>query len=189
MAAMKDDKDSKGKAAYSAVEQPLSKGTKQVSASSFAFLFSEMVQYCQSRSESTNELEKRLSEAGYGIGSRVLELLAFRESKSSRKEKSVVSMLQFIHSTVWKSMFGRQADDLKKSNDKEDEYYLYDKDPITNKFITVPRDMGALNCAQFVAGIVQGILDSAQFAAEVNAHFHQNVTVYVIKCSAEVRAR
>ncbi len=137
---------------------------------------------------STADLEKRLSDSGYGIGLRVLELLSQRE-KACRKERTAVQMLQFIHSTVWKSLFGKAADDLKKSNDKEDEYYLYEKESVVNRFVAVPKDMGTLNCAAFVAGIINGILDGAQFNAEVNAHFHHGFTVYVVKFAPEVLKR
>ena len=40
-------------------------------------------------------------------------------------------------------------------------------DPIVNKFISVPREMGSLNCAAFVAGVIKGVLDGAGF---VSAH-------------------
>ena len=38
-------------------------------------------------------------------------------------------------------------------------------DPLVNKFISVPREMGALNCAAFVAGIIKGVLDAAGFVS------------------------
>lgn len=47
----------------------------------------------------------------------------------------------------------------------EDEYMISDYDLFVNKFISVPKDMGALNCAAFVAGIVKGVLDGAGFRA------------------------
>lgn len=47
----------------------------------------------------------------------------------------------------------------------DDEYMISDNDLFVNKFISVPRDMGQLNCAAFVAGIVRGVLDGAGFPA------------------------
>ena len=47
----------------------------------------------------------------------------------------------------------------------DDEYMISDSDLFVNKFISVPKDMGQLNCAAFVAGIVRGVLDSAGFPA------------------------
>jgi hypothetical protein len=37
---------------------------------------------------------------------------------------------------------------------------INEKEPLVNTFISVPKDMGNLNCAAFVAGVVHGILDS-----------------------------
>jgi len=185
------------------------RGKKEVSLSAFSYIFSELVQYCQSRIKLTQDLEKRLSEAGFGIGLRLLELTSHRD-KACRKEKNIIAMLQFIHSTVWKSLFGKVADGLEKSTDKDYEYYIYDREPITNKYISVPRDLGQLNVAAFIAGIVEGILTAANFSAEVTAHLTSsggnsttgnvgqdgkssstslNRTVYVIKFSNEVVKR
>ena len=47
----------------------------------------------------------------------------------------------------------------------EDEYMISDYDLFVNKFISVPKDMGQLNCAAFVAGIVKGTLEGAGFPA------------------------
>lgn len=62
----------------------------------------------------------RLNEFGYRVGSRVLELLAWRE-KVAKREIKVINVLYFIHSTVWKALFGKQADSLEKSTENEDE--------------------------------------------------------------------
>lgn len=42
---------------------------------------------------------------------------------------------------------------------------ISDSNLFVNKFISVPKDMGGLNCAAFVAGIVKGVLDGAGFPA------------------------
>lgn len=47
----------------------------------------------------------------------------------------------------------------------EDEYMISDYDLFVNKYISVPRDMGQLTCAAFVAGIVKGVLEGAGFPA------------------------
>ena len=54
-----------------------------VSLSAFAYLYSELVQYHQSRVAWISELERRLESAGYGVGLRVLELLAYRAREVS----------------------------------------------------------------------------------------------------------
>lgn len=113
---------------------------------------------------------------------------------NGKKEKNLVAMLQFLHSYIWKSLFGRVADGLEKATDKEDEYYIYDREPITNRFISVPKEFGHFNCATFVAGIINGILDGAEFTSDVSAHFNTTSngvtrTVYVIKFEKEVTKR
>ncbi|CAK9183306.1 unnamed protein product [Ilex paraguariensis] len=61
------------------LDKPLSKGKQEVSLSAFAFLFSELVQYNQTQVDNIGELERRLEDAGYAVGARVLELLCHRE--------------------------------------------------------------------------------------------------------------
>ena len=56
----------------------------QVSMSAFAYLYSELVQYHQTRVSSISELEQRLSSSGYGVGFKVLELLAYRSKEVSK---------------------------------------------------------------------------------------------------------
>ena len=163
----------------------------EVSLSAFAFLFSEIVQYSQNRVESVTDLMKRLEELGYSIGQKSIELLALRE-RATKRELRLVNMLQYISTTFWKFLFNRNADNLEKSIENDDEYMLYDNAPITNTFISVPADMGQLDCAAFIAGIIAGVLDGARFGARVTAHplvdedTNTTRTVYLIKFSAEV---
>jgi hypothetical protein len=49
-----------------------------VSLSAYALLYSEVVQYHQSRSSSISDLERRLESSGYGVGFKILELMAYR---------------------------------------------------------------------------------------------------------------
>ena len=62
----------------------------------------------------------RLNELGYRVGIRALDLLVWRD-KNSKRETRVLGMLYFIHTAVWKTMFGKQADSLEKSTENEDE--------------------------------------------------------------------
>ncbi|KAF8407237.1 hypothetical protein HHK36_006364 [Tetracentron sinense] len=123
---------------------------RPVSLSAFAFLFSELVQYNQTQVDNIAELERRLEDAGYAVGARVLELLCHRE---------------------------KIADSLEKGTEHEDEYMISEKELLVNRFISIPKDMGTFNCGAFVAGIVRvtvfvkGVLDSAGFPAVVTAHF------------------
>ena len=45
---------------------------------------------------------------------------------------------------------------------------IHENASITNTFVSVPADMGQLNCAAYLAGIVAGILDSAKFVSISN---------------------
>ncbi|CAN7122047.1 unnamed protein product [Brassica rapa subsp. narinosa] len=152
------------------LDKPLSKGKQEVSLSAFAFLFSELVQYNQTQVDNIAELERRLEDAGYAVGARVLELLCNRE-KGNRRETRLLGILSFVHSTVWKVLFGKVADSLEKGTEHEDEYMISEKELLVNRFISIPKDMGTFNCGAFVAGIVKGVLDNAGFPAVVTAHF------------------
>ena len=141
-----------------------------MSLSLFAFLFSEVVMYCQKRASSVGDIEGRLEEMGMHHGVRLLELLAHRE-RGLRRETRVLGALSFVHTHVWKALFGRAADSLEKCTQAEDEYMIADHDLLVNRFISVPKDMGSLNCGAYVAGVVRGVLEGAGFPARVTAHF------------------
>ncbi|KAK1293631.1 hypothetical protein QJS10_CPB17g00224 [Acorus calamus] len=149
------------------LDKPLSKGRQEVSLSGFSFLFSELVQYNQTQVDNITELERRLEDAGYAVGARVLELLCHRD----KGKDQFLGILSFVHSTVWKVLFGKVADSLEKGTENEDEYMISEKELLVNRFISVPKDMGTFNCGAFVAGIVRGVLDCAGFPAVVTAHF------------------
>jgi hypothetical protein len=40
---------------------------------------------------------------------------------------------------------------------------ISDNEPIISKFISTPKDMTQLNCASFLSGLVEGMLDAAEF--------------------------
>ncbi|XP_068651895.1 uncharacterized protein [Aristolochia californica] len=150
------------------LDKPVSRGKQEVSLSAFAFLFSELVQYNQSQVDNIAELERRLEDAGYAVGARVLELLCYRD---------------------------KVADSLEKGTEHEDEYMISEKELLVNRFISIPKDMGTFNCGAFVAGIVRGVLDSAGFPAVVTAHFvpmegqQRPRTTILIKFAEEVLRR
>lgn len=69
-----------------------------------------------------------------------------------------------------------------------------------NKYISVPKDYGDLNCAAFSAGIINGVLNSAGFKANVSVKVlaqkgdsdalnTQPLTIYYIKFAPEVVER
>ncbi|KAL1923012.1 uncharacterized protein VTP21DRAFT_9388 [Calcarisporiella thermophila] len=152
------------------LERPLNKTkSSEVSLASFSFLFSEMLQYAQKRVHGIQDLERRLNEFGYRVGQRFLELLMWRE-RHGKRETRVLGVLYFVHTVVWKCLFGKQADSLEKSTENEDEYMISDNDPLVSKYISVPKELSQLNCNAFVAGVVEAILDGCQFPSRVTAH-------------------
>lgn len=110
--------------------RPRSTAEPSVSLSIFALLFSEMVQYHQNRVDSITELERRLESSGYGVGLKVLELLAVR-SREYRRETKLMNLLQQVSTVVWKALFGKAADSLERSIDHADEFMIIDYAPIT----------------------------------------------------------
>ncbi|KAK3308473.1 NO signaling/Golgi transport ligand-binding domain-containing protein [Chaetomium strumarium] len=190
---------SSGKTIY---HRPLNRTkTAELSQASFAYLFSEMVSYAQRRVTGIQELEKRLNLQGHPIGLKLLDLLLIREPpRSQTRPLSIIALLHFIKINLWTHLFGRQADRLEKSSnpDTPDEYMIIDNEPLVNAYISVPREMSQLNCAAFVAGIVEGVCDGAMFPARVTAHtvggkeegeMWPGKTVFLVKFQPEVLER
>jgi len=40
---------------------------------------------------------------------------------------------------------------------------IHETFPVTNQYVSVPPDLGHLNCAAYIAGVASGILDGANF--------------------------
>ncbi|KAI8428414.1 hypothetical protein MSG28_007239 [Choristoneura fumiferana] len=78
-----------------------------------------------------------LSEMGQDVGARLLDLYFVRE-RNSKREIKLLNMLLFVKSTLWK----------------------------VNKFISVPKDKGSLNCATFNAGIIEAVLTKSGFVSQ-----------------------
>ncbi|KAL4957704.1 NO signaling/Golgi transport ligand-binding domain-containing protein [Aspergillus filifer] len=157
------------------------------SRASFAFLFGEMVTYAQRRVTGIQDLERRLNEQGYPLGLRLLDLLFYRTMSSSsssalsssstsasppNRPLRILPLLHLIHGPLWRLLFNRPADALEHSvsPDTPNEYMITDNDPLVNTYISVPKEMNQLNCAAFVAGIIEGVCDGCGFEAKVTAH-------------------
>jgi len=188
-----------GKTIY---HRPLDRTRKQeLSQASFAYLFGEMVSYAQKRVTDIQDLEKRLNNQGHPIGLKLLDLLLYREPvRTQTRSLNIIALLQFITTVLWKHLFSRPADALEKSSNPEtpDEYMISDNEPLVNQYISVPREMNQLNCAAFVAGIVEGACDGAGFPARVTAHsvgkgeegeLWPGKTVFLVKFQPEVVER
>ncbi|KAH8664141.1 NO signaling/Golgi transport ligand-binding domain-containing protein [Xylariales sp. PMI_506] len=192
-----------GKTIY---HRPLNRSkTAELSGASFAYLFSEMVSYASKKIVSIQDLEKRLNVQGHPIGLKLLDLLLYRETpRNQLRPLNIIALLHFIKLTLWQHLFGRAADGLEKSSDpsKPDEYMIIDNEPLVNRYISVPRDMSQLNCAAFVAGIIEGVCDGSAFPARVTAHsvgkqggeeegkeMWPGRTVFLVKFTPEVMER
>jgi len=148
-----------------------------------------------------NKIINRLNNQGHPIGLKLLDLLLFREPpRSQLRPLNIIALLQFITTTLWKHLFSRPADALEKSSNPEtpDEYMISDNEPLVNQYISVPKEMNQLNCAAFVAGIVEGVCDGAGFAARVTAHsvgkgeegeLWPGKTVFLVKFQQEIVER
>ncbi|MCJ1290791.1 TRAPP subunit trs31 [Xylographa carneopallida] len=145
--------------------------TAELSRASFAYLFSEMVTYAQKRVTGIQDLERRLNEQGYPLGVRLLPLLLYRAPpRTATRPVRILPLLQFITTTVWKHLFGRPADALERSSANEDEYMISDNEPLVNLYVSVPKEMNQLNCAAYVAGVIEGVCDAGAMTAAVSAH-------------------
>ncbi|KAJ9158273.1 Trafficking protein particle complex subunit [Coniochaeta hoffmannii] len=175
--------------------------TAELSQASFAYLFSEMVSYAQRRVTGIQDLEKRLNTQGHPLGLKLLDLLLIREPpRSQLRPLNIIALLHLIKINLWTHLFGRQADRLEKSSnpDTPDEYMIVDNEPLVNAYISVPREMSQLNCAAYVAGIIEGVCDGAGFPARVTAHsvggkeegeMWPGKTVFLVKFEGEVLER
>ncbi|RYO76853.1 hypothetical protein DL764_010273 [Monosporascus ibericus] len=143
----------------------------------------------------------RLNTQGHPIGVKLLDLLLYREpARTQTRPLTIIALLHFIKIGVWTHLFGRAADGLEKSSDpaKPDEYMIIDNEPLVNRYVSVPREMSQLNCAAFVAGIVEGVCDGSGFPARVTAHtvgrqdegeMWPGRTVFLVKFAPEVMER
>lgn len=212
-----------GKTIY---HRPLNRSrTQELSQASFAYLFGEMVSYAQRRVTDIQDLEKRyefpespytsmggvmlhcranyvrrLNVQGHPIGLKLLDLLTWREPpRTQLRPLNIIALLNFIINIMWKHLFSRSADALEKSNENPDQYMIIENEPLVNQYISVPKEMSQLNCAAFVAGIIEGACDGAGFPARVSAHtvtapgkegeMWPGKTVFLVKFQPEVVER
>lgn len=171
----------------SIVDQPIIKSQSTINLSAFSLLFCELVEYSQGKSSTIQELQTRLSDAGKHIGCRMVDLIVNRD-KNFRRETRIINILMFIKTVFWRTLFNKDADKLEQANDDNSIYYLIESEPITNKFISMPKDKGNFNCASFVAGIIEAALEQCCFPNKVTVHWHQGTT-FMIKFDDSVLKR
>lgn len=165
----------------------------EVALGAWAFLFSEIIQYTQKRVSGIGEFEKRyvllpspavpqlilasnrLNILGYRVGSRLLELLPLRDylypisslrsPPPPTRTLRLLPILSYVHSTLYRYLFGRPADSLERSTDNEDEYMIGDDDMVVTRGVEVPKEMSELSCGALVAGVVEAVMDGAGFVS------------------------
>ncbi|TKA23548.1 hypothetical protein B0A50_07126 [Salinomyces thailandicus] len=177
-------------------DRNLSRPSSTTSLASFAYIFNTIITYHHAKSGSVSEIETRLNRAGYPIGIKMLDLLLYRQSGKAVRPIRLLELLQFIHGALWRGLFGRAADALEQSTSKKNEYMIVDNEPVVNTYISIPREMSQLNCAAFVAGIIEGVCDAAAFGTEgVTAHWAEGdemwpgKTIFLLKFQEKVIER
>lgn len=179
-----------GKSRTSFLDRSLEKTksrSDQISLSAFAFLFSELVQYCENSVHLASEMQSKLSDIGYNVGQRLIDLMLIRE-RNFKRETRLRNILIFVRSKVWLMLFGKEADKLEQANDDKNTYYIIEKEPLVNKFISVPKDKKYINCASFIGGIIEAILNECNFPAKITVHWHDGTT-FMIKFDDSVIER
>ncbi|KAI5455529.1 Trafficking protein particle complex subunit 31 [Naganishia albida] len=171
----------------------------EVGMAAWAFLYSGIVAYSQSRVDSVVELEKRLASLGREAGQRIIALQMLRNAqtanlKDPKCEHRLIPILQYIHTQIYRYCFGKAADGLEKSVDGDDEYMLTSNQPPLTQHISIPRDLSQLSCEAYTAGLVEGVLDGLEVPARVTAHTvptdqYPNRTVILIKLDQVVMDR
>jgi trafficking protein particle complex subunit 5 len=182
----------------------------ELSRASFAYLFMEMVSYAHKRVSGIQDFEKRLNEQGYMLGSKSLDLLLYRQtpagSSSSSSSSSaggnalalrplrLLPLLNLLTTRIYPLLFSRPADSLEQSTTEAREYMIIDNTPLTNTYISVPKEMNQLSVAAYIAGVIEGACDAAGFEAKVSSHNQgtdvwPNRTVFLLKFSEGVMER
>jgi trafficking protein particle complex subunit 5 len=175
----------------------------ELNRSSFAFLFMEMVIYAQKRVTGIQDLEKRLNEQGYPLGHKLLDLLLYRASPAGSTSSStapaarplrLLPLLTLLTTKLYPLLFSRPADSLEQSTTNPAEYMIIDNTPLTNQYISVPKEMNQLSVAAYIAGIIEGVCDGAGFECKASAHntgtdMWPNRTVFLIKFEEYVLER
>ncbi|KHJ48496.1 transport protein particle component, Bet3 [Trichuris suis] len=192
----------------SILDRSISKGKNEINLSTFALLFAEIVRYEQSRVNTIAELQNKLSSFGGFVGSKLTDLIFFRE-KGYKREVKLLNMLLFIKTTFMKNVFGKEADKLERNSENpricrrqflflssRDVLrftcrfldYIIENDPLVNTFISIPKDKGSLNVAAFTGGLIESVLKLNNFPCTVTTVWH-NGTTYVIEFDEAVIVR
>jgi hypothetical protein len=92
------------------------------------------------------------------------ELCVFRD-KNPKREQKIVDQLRFITNVVWKTLYGKTADELQKTPNVDSQYMIYEVMPLESRFISLARGMTNLHCSYFTAGVIKGVLAASAFVS------------------------
>ena len=106
----------------------------------------------------------------------------------------VLSLLTLLTTKLYPLLFSRPADSLEQSTTNKNEYMIIDNTPLTNTYISVPKEMNQLSVAAYIAGVMEGVCDASGFEAKVSAHNQAtdvwpNRTVFLLKFDDSVMVR
>lgn len=79
----------------------------------------------------------RIDQSGFEIGYKMLEYL-YPKVKPGKRPTKLLEVLQFISSSFWKLLFGRNVDSLERGTENDNEYMITDFHPLCSKYISVP---------------------------------------------------
>ena len=82
----------------------------------------------------------------------------------------ILSLLTLLTTKLYPLLFSRPADSLEQSTTNKNEYMIIDNTPLTNAYISVPKEMSQLSVAAWVGGVIEGVCDASGFDAKVSAH-------------------
>ena len=109
------------------------------------------------------------------MGARIIDLIFVRDRTAKRELKLLNALLLVclpfstplglmlahifddcimyiqVKTTLWKTLFGKEADKLEHANDDERTYYIIEKEPIVNTFISVPKVFSSPNIMMLIS--------------------------------------
>lgn len=167
-----DDNSSSSSQSSETIEEELANSLNKVNIDEFNSIPSHRLirQLLDADSKQKDRVFERLYKIGYGIGSKMTELLIFSNNPNlSFNSMDALGMIRFICKEVWKLVYGKQIDNLKTNH--RGIFYLFDYTfpPIQN--LSVNGDMGSLlklvePYLQVPLGVIAGILTSLGMSEE-----------------------
>lgn len=74
-------------------------------------------------------------------------------------------MLHYVHTTLYRYLFGKTASSLERSTENEDEYMIGDDEPLLDKGVQIPKEMSTLSTNALLAGLVEAVMDGLGFVS------------------------